>query len=221
MNKEETIRLEKSRHWRENNLLSFLFLNLILPLFLLTLVSFLVPQIYTIVPVYESETCWEYFTERSILNKSDDNEEIPCGLKITNSIVFIILNWLEVFGFALLFWLVRNIKNELNVKSEVQSILIFWGIFSLIYFLLNLWLNRLVAMNSTDYIPVGKWFIFVAIQLRNISTLCATTMFSIYTLYRNPEKAYPKTYDGKLEALDFELVLTSSLPFEYFYDFVS
>ena len=53
-----------------------------------------------------------------------------------------------------------------------------------------------------------------------MSTLFATTLFSIYTLYRTPEKAYPQTFEGKLEALDFELVLNSSRPFEYFYDFV-
>jgi hypothetical protein len=55
-------------------------------------------------------------------------------LKLTNSIIFVLLNWGEVIGFALLFWLVRNIKNELNVKTEVQAVLLFWTVFSIIYF---------------------------------------------------------------------------------------
>ncbi len=36
-----------------------------------------------------------------------------------NSIIFVVLNWLEILGYALLFWKVRNIKNELNVKMEL------------------------------------------------------------------------------------------------------
>ena len=58
-------------------------------------------------------------------------------------------------------------------------------------------------------------------MLRNFSTLLATTMFSIYTMLWRPEKRYPKQIEGKLEAMDFDLVLESSLPFQYFYDFVN
>ena len=65
-----------------------------------------------------------------------------------------------------------------------------------------------------------KWAIFLAIEVRNMSTLFATTMFSVYMLLRHPDRAYPKTFEGKLEALDFDLVLSSSLPFQYFYDFI-
>jgi hypothetical protein len=36
----------------------------------------------------------------------------------------------------------------------------------------------------------------------------------------NPDKAYPKQIEGKLEALDFDTMLSSSKPFEYFYDYV-
>jgi len=65
-------------------------------------------------------------------------ESIPCALKLTNSIIFVLLNWGEVIGFALLFWLVRNIKNELNVKTEVQAVLVLWTVFSIIYFSLQI-----------------------------------------------------------------------------------
>jgi hypothetical protein len=62
--------------------------------------------------------------------------------------------------------------------------------------------------------------IYIAIILRNFSTLCSTTMLSIYTLLRNPDGVYPKNLERKMEALDFDLVLASSLPFSSFYDFV-
>lgn len=46
-------------------------------------------------------------------------DTIPCGMQLTNALMFIILNWIEIIGFALLFWFIRKIKNELNVKREV------------------------------------------------------------------------------------------------------
>lgn len=61
-------------------------------------------------------------------------DDIPCGMKLTNAIIYVTLNWVEIVGFAYLFWLVRNIKNELNVKREVQAVLLFWSVFSVIYF---------------------------------------------------------------------------------------
>lgn len=46
-------------------------------------------------------------------------------------------------------------------------------------------------------------------------------MLSLYTMYRHPERSYPKTIEGKLEALDFDLVLNSPLSFQAFYDFIN
>lgn len=53
-----------------------------------------------------------------------------------------------------------------------------------------------------------------------MSTLFATTSLSLYMVRRHPEKTYPKTIEGKYEAFDFDLVLTSPLCFKYFYDFI-
>lgn len=62
--------------------------------------------------------------------------------------------------------------------------------------------------------------IFASIQLRNLSALFATTLFSLYTMYRHPEDAYPKFFEGKLEALDFETMLTSSMSIQRFFEFI-
>jgi hypothetical protein len=45
-------------------------------------------------------------------------------------------------------------------------------------------------------------------------------MLSIYTMLRHPERSYPKTIEGKLEALDFDLLLNSPVSFEAFFDFI-
>jgi len=67
MSKEEAIRLDKSKKWRENNLIAFMIFNILLPLFVLSLVSFAIPYVFTIIPVYESGTCWLYFSEQTLL----------------------------------------------------------------------------------------------------------------------------------------------------------
>jgi hypothetical protein len=61
-----------------------------------------------------------------------------CSMELANQLLFIIINWVEILGIAVAFWLIRNIKNELNVKLEVQTILIFWTFFSVVYFSLNI-----------------------------------------------------------------------------------
>ena len=94
----------------------FLLINIACPLIVLSLMSFIIPYLYTIVPVYESQSCWDYFSNTALII---DLQTIPCGMKLTNSILFVIINWAEIVAFALLFWYVRNIKNELNVKLEV------------------------------------------------------------------------------------------------------
>lgn len=51
-------------------------------------------------------------------------------------------------------------------------------------------------------------------------TLLALTLFSLIILFSHPEKTYPKFYEGKLSALDFDIFLETSLPFESLYDFI-
>jgi hypothetical protein len=50
---------------------------------------------------------------------NDIGEDMSCGSKFTNQIMFIIINWAEIIGLAILYWFIRNIKNELNIKREV------------------------------------------------------------------------------------------------------
>jgi hypothetical protein len=133
INTEERKRLRELKKLREKKLVLQLFLNVFIPLFILSLLSFIFPWIYTLIPVYESITCWAYFAEGPF-NFVNQN----CAMYIINNLSFILLSWSEIFGFGLLYWLIRDIRNELNMKREVQAILIFWTFFSLLYFILNL-----------------------------------------------------------------------------------
>lgn len=61
VSREETRRLEKVKKWREYQLIKFLLLYITVPMTILSLLAFTVPYIYIIVPVYQSDTCWEKF----------------------------------------------------------------------------------------------------------------------------------------------------------------
>jgi hypothetical protein len=87
---------------------------------------------------------------------------VTCGMRLTNSLMFILLNWIEIIGFALLFWIIRKIKNELNVKREVQIVLIFWSVFSIIYFSMQIASEKLPA-NQIDKKETYQYVIFFAI----------------------------------------------------------
>lgn len=63
LTKEENLMLQKSKQWRENSLISFMIFNLMVPLFIISFMSFLSPYVYTIIPVYDTNTCWAYFYE--------------------------------------------------------------------------------------------------------------------------------------------------------------
>jgi len=86
-------------------------------------------------------------------------DSIPCGMKLTNALMFIILNWIEIIGFALLFWLIRKIKNELNVKREIQIVLLLWSVFSIIYFSMQIASEKLPEDTKKTY----QYVIFFAI----------------------------------------------------------
>jgi hypothetical protein len=110
MNREEQLRLDKAREWREIILIQKMALYILAPLLALALISYFVKELFPVVPALSYLSCYKHF---------GDDESSSCGMKFTNQIMFIILNWFEIAGLSLLFWKIRNIQNELNIKKEV------------------------------------------------------------------------------------------------------
>jgi len=77
-------------------------------------------------------------------------KEVPCGMKMANQVMFVIVNWMELLVFGILYWHIRNIKNELNSKSEIHTVIACWIIFSLVYFSLNLTYQNLINTIHSD-----------------------------------------------------------------------
>ncbi len=121
-------------------LIKKILLLIMAPLTVLALVSFFVKEVFAIIPVIQYQKCYSYFNEHL-------NED--CGFKLTNEIMFIIINWFDIAGLALLFWKIRNISNELYNKTEVQIVIIFWGIFSVLDYIFLLIRSKLNPSSPT------------------------------------------------------------------------
>jgi hypothetical protein len=113
ISKEEKKRMRDLKQWREEKIILHFFFNLGVPLLIIAILAFMVPWIYAIAPVYEANICWDYFQIAPI------NTDASCSLKLTNNMVFIIFSWLEILGFIAIFWMIRNIRNEINIKREI------------------------------------------------------------------------------------------------------
>jgi hypothetical protein len=59
---------------------------------------------------------------------------VTCGMRLTNSLMFILLNWIEIIGFALLFWIIyfsmqiaseKLPANQIDKKETYQYVIFF------------------------------------------------------------------------------------------------
>ena len=54
-----------------------------------------------------------------------------------NTYCFILFNWICLGALVFLYWKLRNIRNELNMKTEILFVMLAWGLFSVLFYLLN------------------------------------------------------------------------------------
>lgn len=93
-----------------------LILRWLLPCILVTtfigLASFFFPWLYSMVPVYETQKCFDYYKNSDhIFPQLHDNSLV---IKI-NIIAFISFNWLELLIMIIMIFKIRNAKDELSI----------------------------------------------------------------------------------------------------------
>lgn len=116
---------------------------------------------------------------------------------------------------------IKNIKDELNIKIEINILVILWLIFSMIYFVTNTIYDKqkhdaYEDLESLDTLSRAQvWIIFSAIMLRNLSSIFVSTLF-VYLVIKNSDLHYPADYESPHIVFDFDLVLESVLPQTYF-----
>ena len=54
-----------------------------------------------------------------------------------NTYCFLFYNWFFIGALVFLYWKIRNIRNELNMKKEIFFIMLAWSVFSIVFYLIN------------------------------------------------------------------------------------
>lgn len=97
-----------------------------------------------------------------------------------NKITFICVNFVELMLLIVMLYKIKDIKDELNIKVELNFLIILWLLFSMIYFISN---NVFDAQETYEdpmdygYSPARAWIIFSAILIRNISIILVSTIY--------------------------------------------
>jgi hypothetical protein len=94
-----------------------------------------------------------------------------------------------------------------------------WITGSLFYLYMNTPLVFDPTGTGNDYSRFGNF----GIQLRNIFTFFATTLFTLYSVYSGKtqvENFQDKRITSKLGILNLEVIMTNKLPFDFFRNFV-
>lgn len=105
--------------------------------------SYFIPYTYSVVPVYETQACWRFFKNSSPFLRVDPT----CFMATANKITFISTNFFELMLLIILLYKIRDIKDELNIKIELNILIILWLLFSMLYFITN---NIYDAKESED-----------------------------------------------------------------------
>ena len=198
----------KINHLRENILIKWSLILLILPASIIGGIALVVPYAYMFIPVYETGPCWSYY-RRNIPWFDIDNS---CFVKTINFSMFVFMNWFLIVVLLYLYHQIRNIKDELNIKFELRLIINIWIVFSISYFFalqcqMNLHVDQVEALKITNLI------IFSIIQLRNLLSFSISTFFC-YRMTNNLMCAYQEKVEFPTQLYDFEVaVLNSVLPY--------
>ena len=151
------------------------------------------------------------------LHNSDGSNVIIKWEKTTNSIIYLIVNFLEL-TYLYLTWLKMSgkINNQLNIRDELKIATLSWSICSYIYIMFAL-IDDMSATKHTVFFFIP----FVAILLRNISTFLATTFWTLWLVNKRNTSYYKdERINLKSNALNLEVLMTHSLPFNYFKNFI-
>lgn len=203
---EEETMLSEFQKLKESNFLKKHMLIFISVITVIGMSTFYYPNIYAIVPVYETDQCQSYFQSYTV----------PAWIYDMNIYSYLVINWCELLFLVLICFKIRNVKDELSIITELLWISGSWIICSFFYFLMF----NFKASAQEDGKFLLSWGIFLTIQLRNLSTMVISATFCIHVV-KSPSLVYTaEDFTSLTTLLDFELVMMSVIPYSYFKKFV-
>jgi len=127
---------------------------------------------FTYMPIYRCLDCRKL--------QVDSHKAIFLWELNLNQIIFVFINWVEL---AVLYFVYRGLKAQkqtpFNIKWEVFVAILSWVTGSLFYLYMNTPLVFDPTGTGNDYSRFGNF----GIQMRNILTFFATTLFTLYSVY--------------------------------------
>jgi hypothetical protein len=129
---------------------------------------------FSYMPIYRCLDC------RKLQVDSPAHKDIFLWELNLNQIIFVFINWVEL---AVLYFVYRGLKAQkqtpFNIKWEVFVAILSWVTGSLFYLYMNTPLVFDPTGTGNDYSRFGNF----GIQMRNILTFFATTLFTLYSVY--------------------------------------
>jgi hypothetical protein len=132
--------------------------------------------LFPLIPVFERNDCVASYIHEL-------QEDVDCLVPHAQALVFVILNWFELVGFFWAYWILRNLKEMVNIRKEMFITMCAYVISSLIYFFIS-------TYGTTNSLNHGeKKFLdllaVTAILMRNITATLSSTCFSIWAFKYN------------------------------------
>lgn len=199
-------------------------LYFILPITLFGIAAYFYGPMYSILPIYESPQCWcKFGWIPSPPNDAENVSEHPteCTQQdktylYINQYSFITINWAELMILVVMIFIIRNIRDELNIKYEILIITLCWILFSCIYFVLQS--SSITTSENETSQRSAKISIYTLIMMRNLSSLLTSAVFIWKTLRSNQE--YKKDIDYPTIVNDFGVAISSVVASQKFEAFI-
>ena len=210
-------RLQKNEDWKEKELKECeeihyikLLAKIITVLVTFGFLLYLIRPLAIFLPLYRENSCLYvqmYYRTKSVT--------FAKGLLTMSRISFQIFNWIEI---ALLYFVWRKLnrinQDQLNIKREMAYATAFWWSFSIIYFFLS----------SEDFGALSRHAyslqlcILFGIQLRNLSTFYAQTLFTLYKVIHETEVDFNSDdrINAKLQIMNLENIMTHPILYSRF-----
>ena len=194
-----------------------------MPLTLVGLVANFIPYFLIFVPIEESGICWLYYLTRSPYQL----ERIETWLYVSSEVVKYIINIIELV--VLIYYLLYKVSLMTNEKIEIayesKLIILFWFFCSLINMIIQL-VSSAVTIDDIKTERIMAIVAFLFIYLRNISIALIILYFSVINnrIRKNTNQMAKDDAQGEnlgMHAIDdFDTAMKSSLPVQYFHEFL-
>lgn len=151
-------------------------------------------------------------------------------IQTINVSFYLIWNWVEVAVLVLFSYKIRNVRDELNISTELFAIVFVWISLASVYLGIasyNIGIKDGWVPEPLDTTATSKIIVQICIHSRCLLSVIISCSFCIWAVYSKQQKFITHFTTNQIEKhnsimilYDFERVLDSVIPFKHFQLFV-